>query len=321
MIRPSLTIERRVKLKRILVTGASGLLGSKLVDILSKEYEVVPTHNVQALHPDSMRMDIVEREEVFGVLHTACPDVVAHTAAETNVDKCETEREWAWRLNAAGTRNIAEACTEIGAKLIYVSTDYVFDGAKGLYREEDEANPANYYGLTKLKGEQFVRELCKEFIIARTSVLFGWHHEKLNFATWVIDSLRNRKKIEVVEDHYNSPTLADNLAEMILDLVKEDAAGVYHTAGSERISRYEFALKIAEAFHFDRTLIRPVKMKDIKIWIARRPVDSSLCVDKVLRETRVLPLNLNKALERIRSSLRAEKSAQRETSLVFNRRS
>jgi dTDP-4-dehydrorhamnose reductase len=301
MIRPSLTVERLVQLKRILVTGASGLLGSKLVDMLSKEYEVVPTHNMQALHPNSMRMNMVERDEVFRVLCAVCPDMVVHTAAETNVDKCETEREWAWRLNAAGTRNIAEACAKIGAKLIYVSTDYVFDGEKGLYSEEDEANPVNYYGLTKLRGEQFAREFCEGFVIARTSVLYGWHRKKLNFATWVVDSLRIGKRISVVEDHYNSPTLADNLAEMILSVVKIDATGIYHMAGGERVSRYMFALKIAEAFDLDRTLITPVKMKDVKVWIARRPMDSSLCVDKVRKEIKVSPLDLTEALERIRS--------------------
>jgi len=288
-------------LKKILVTGAGGLLGSKLVDTLSKGYEVVPTHNMQALHPNSMRMNIVERSEVLGVLCTVWPDMVVHTAAETNVDKCETEKEWAWRRNAVGTRNIAEACTKIGAKLIYISTDYVFDGEKGLYSEEDEANPVNYYGLTKLRGEQFVRELCAGFVIARTSVLYGWHRRKLNFATWVVDSLRNGKRISVVEDHYNSPTLADNLAEMILGVVRKDATGVYHTAGGERISRYAFTLKIAETFDFDRRLITPTKMNDVKTWTARRPADSSLCVDKVRREIEVSPPDLNEALERFRS--------------------
>jgi len=288
-------------LEKVLVTGASGLLGGKLVDALSKGYEVIPTHNTQALHPNSMRMDIVDKDGVFRVLSQVCPDAVVHTAAETNVDECETDKEWAWSVNAGGTKNIAEACAEIDAKLIYISTDYVFDGLRGLYSEGDEANPINYYGLTKLKGEEFVKDLCKDFVIARTSVLYGWHRKRMNFATWVIDSLRNGKSISVAEDHYNSPTLADNLAVMILGILEMDATGLYHTAGSERMSRYEFALKIAEAFDLDRTLITPVKMKDVKVWVARRPVDSSLRVDKVRREVKVSPLDLNEALEKIKS--------------------
>lgn len=292
-------------MKEVLVTGASGLLGGKLVGVLSKDYEVIPTHRMQALHPNSVRMDIVDRDRVFEVLREVSPDVVVHAAAETNVDKCETDRESAWMLNAAGTKNVAEACAKIGAKLIYVSTDYVFDGAKGLYVEEDEANPVNYYGLTKLRGEQFVKDLCEDFVIARTSVLYGWHRKKLNFATWVVDSIRNGKRISVVEDHYNSPTLADDLAEMILGIAKADATGVFHTSGSERIGRYKFALKIAEAFNLDRRLITPVKMKDVKVWVARRPVDSSLCVEKARSELELSPLGLNEALERMKSAMRA----------------
>jgi len=286
-------------LERVLVTGASGLLGCKLVKALSEGYEVIPTHNTHPIHPGSVRMDIVDGDEVARVLSGVKPKLVVHTAAETNVDKCETSRELAWSINAEGTRNVAEACGKKGVKLVYVSTDYVFDGEKGLYREEDEAKPVNYYGVTKLKGEEFVREFCEDFIIARTSVLYGWHSSRVNFATWVIDSLRNGKRISVVEDHYNSPTLADDLAEIILRIVGMDLAGAYHVAGSERISRYDFAMKIAEVFGFDRSLITPVRMKDLRVWIAQRPRDSSLSVDKAKRELKVSLLDVREGLHRM----------------------
>ena len=286
-------------MERVLVTGASGLLGCKLVKALSEGYEVIPTHNTHPIHPGSVRMDIVDGDEVARVLSEVKPKLVVHTAAETNVDKCETSRELAWSINAEGTRNVAEACGKKGVKLVYVSTDYVFDGEKGLYREEDEAKPVNYYGVTKLKGEEFVREFCEDFIIARTSVLYGWHSSRVNFATWVIDSLRNGKRISVVEDHYNSPTLADDLAEIILRIVGMDLAGAYHVAGSERISRYDFAMKIAEVFGFDRSLITPVRMKDLRVWIAQRPRDSSLSVDKAKRELKVSLLDVREGLHRM----------------------
>lgn len=284
-------------MEKVLVTGASGLLGYKLVKALSGGYEVIPTHNTHPAHPGSKRMDIVDGDEVLRVLEGARPECVVHAAAETNVDKCETSKELAWSVNAEGTRNIAKACTKIGAKLVYVSTDYVFDGEKGRYGEEDEANPVNYYGVTKLEGERFVRELCKDFIIARTSVLYGWHPSRVNFATWVIDSLKSGMRISVAEDHYNSPTLADNLAEMILRIVEMNASGLYHTAGSERISRYDFAMKIAGILELDKLLIVPVKMNDLKVWVANRPRDSSLSVDRIRRELEVSPLGLNDALK------------------------
>ena len=287
-------------MKRVLITGASGLLGSKLVKALSGGYEVIPTHNTHPIHPDSVRMDIVDGKEVARVLSAVKPELVVHAAAETNVDKCETNRELAWSVNAEGTRNISSTCRKIGAKLVYVSTDYVFDGEKGLYSEEDETNPVNYYGVTKLDGERFVRELCEDFVIARTSVLYGWHPNRLNFATWVIDSLESGVSINVAEDHYNSPTLVDNLAEAILRIARKDAAGVYHVAGSERISRYDFAMRIAEIFGLNRSLIMPVKMKDLKVWVAKRPKDSSLSVDKIRRELEISPSDLNEALKRMK---------------------
>jgi dTDP-4-dehydrorhamnose reductase len=155
-------------LKKILVTGAGGL-SSKLIHSLSKGYEVTRTHNTKPYDPDSLRMDITDITSVMKVFNMANPDVTVHAAAMTDVDKCETNRELAWSINVLGTKNVAERCKENGTKLIYISTDYVFEGAKGLYKEDDETNPINYYGFTKLKCEEFVRDLCKDFIIARTS--------------------------------------------------------------------------------------------------------------------------------------------------------
>jgi dTDP-4-dehydrorhamnose reductase len=273
-------------LRRVLVTGASGLLGCRLSEILSKGgYEfiptdVIPTSNLDVAHTGFVKMDISDRENVFNVLRELSPAVVVHAAAATDVDKCETDREWASAINSEGTRNVAESSAKIGAKLIYVSTDYVFDGEKGYYREEDQPNPVNHYGLTKLEGEEYVQESCEGFAITRTSVLYGWHPEKSNFATWIIDSLTKGKKITVVDDHYNSPTFADLLAETILRIVEKDFDGVFHVSGSESISRYDFALRLADIFGLDDSLIAPAKMIDLRTWIARRPRDSSLCVDK-----------------------------------------
>ena len=288
-------------MSRVLVTGASGLLGCKLVDLLSNEYEITPTHNTHAIYPNSVRMNIVDRNEVLRVLNRASPAVVVHTAGETNVDKCETHKDLAWSVNAEGTRNIAEACAEIGARPIYISTDYVFDGQKGLYNEEDEPNPANYYGLTKLKGEEFVKELCEEYVVARTSVIYGWHPKKLNFATWVIDSLRNQRRTTVSQDYYSSPTLADDLADIIRLMMSRKIAGVYHAAGDDRVNRYEFAMKIAQTLGLDSSFLTPVSLKDPEAWIAKRPKDSSLCVDK-LKIIGIQPVRLTQALTRMKNS-------------------
>jgi len=289
-----------ILLEKVLITGSGGLLGSRLASIISGDCEVISTHYAPLQRPNFRLMDVIDRTQVFTVVRETSPDAVVHTAAATNVDKCETDRGWALNVNSVGTRNVAAACASIGARLIYVSTDYVFDGLKGLYSEEDEPNPVNYYGLTKMQGENYVRETCENHIIARTSVVYGWNPRRPNFATWVVDSLINRRRIRVVEDHYNSPTLVDELAETIREMLHSEEDGVYHVAGGERISRYGFALKIAETFGLDGSLVVPAKMAELRNWVAKRPQDSSLCIEKLRRDFGIQPLDVTGALSKMK---------------------
>lgn len=280
---------------RLLITGSSGLLGSKLVKA-ARDHEVIPTYVTKPLITNSVKMNIIDKNEVLNVMGKFKPDVVIQAAAETDVDKCEVDKEHAWKVNVWGTKNVAEACAETGAKPVYISTDYVFDGEKGLYDEKDVPRPVNHYGLTKLEGEKHIAGI-ESHLIVRTSVLYGWHPWKQNFATWVLDSLRQKKQIKVVNDHYNSPTFAGNLAELLLEAVGKDLIGLYHISGRERISRFEFALQIARTFGLDQGLINPIKMAELKAWVARRPRDSSLRVDKIQRDLKTNPINVLEGLE------------------------
>jgi dTDP-4-dehydrorhamnose reductase len=287
-------------MEKLIVTGASGLLGSKIVELASEDYEVTPLYNTKQLHPNSFKLDITDPKRVLSLFNELKPKIVIHTASETNVDKCETEKEHARKINVEGTRNIALACSKANAKLVYISTDYVFDGEKGLYIEENKPNPINYYGFTKLEGEKQVVQRCKNYAILRTSVLYGWHPWKQNFATWTINQLKPNKEITVVKDHYNTPTLADNLAEMVLEAVQKDLRGLYHASGSQRISRYEFAQQIAKIFNLDQNLIKPIKMSRLTAWIAKRPKDSSLNTDKIQKQLKTKPLNITEGLNRMK---------------------
>jgi dTDP-4-dehydrorhamnose reductase len=284
---------------RLLITGASGLLGHKVGQLALKE-----GHEVYSLfkeHPVNLgiavRLDLANGDEVADVIGRLKPEAVIHTAAYTNVDGCESDKELAWKVNAEATKHIARASTNINAHLTYVSTDYVFDGEKGLYSEEDQPNPISYYGYTKLKGEEFVKEQAEGWCIARTSVIYGWKQtEKLNFATWLITSLNQGKEIKVVTDQFVSPTLNANLAEMILEIAERRPTGTLHTAGATRVSRLEFALRLAEVFNLNRHLIEPAKMNEMP-WSAKRPKDSSLNVSKAKVFLNAKPLELDEALE------------------------
>jgi len=230
------------------------------------------------------------------------------------VDYCETHRKEAWKVNVEGTRNIAEACREVGAKMIFISTDYVFDGKKEIYTEEDTPNPLSYYPKTKLEAERLVKEAGINHVIARPSVIYGWNPSELaglqsssgkpvNFVVWAIDKLKKKEKINIVTDQFSSPTLAGNLAEVLLVLSKSGKQGVYHTAGKTCINRFMFAKKIAEVFELDESLIKPVT-SDMFKQVAERPKRCCLDATKVERELGVRFLTVEEGLMKMKEQMK-----------------
>ena len=280
------------------MTGSSGLLGRILVNLLKNDYEVIGIDkHAPTNEPGTLALDITQKPGALELMVKLRPSVVVHTAAETNVDLCETNREHARRINVEGTANIVEGCTKVGARMIFISTDYVFDGAKGNYSEIDQPDPISYYGLSKLEAEHIVTSKSPDnALIMRTSVLYGWHPSKPNFATWVIEGLREHQTLSVVKDHINSPTLADNLARAIRAAIERNSGGLLHVAGSERISRFDFACRIAKNFDLDENLLVPVEMRDMS-WAAKRPRDSSLDVAKAEKELGIELLGVDRGLE------------------------
>jgi dTDP-4-dehydrorhamnose reductase len=290
---------------KLLITGASGLYGSKLAQLaLAKGYEVYSA-DIQSLtvYGNFVKLDISGKEQVAEAFKSIKPDVVVHAATLTDVDKCELNRELAWKVNVEGTKNIVEAAKSLDSFLIYISTDYVFSGEKGCYTETDKPNPINYYGVTKLKAEEIVKTQT-EYFIARPSVIYGATSAagKVNFALWLIETLRKGERAKIVTDQWNTPTLNTNLAEMTLEAVERRLTGIYHLCGATRVSRFEFAQRIAEAFGLDKGLIDKVLSSQFS-WPAKRPMDSSLDTSKAQSTLKNKPLALPEALARLKSEL------------------
>ncbi len=275
--------------------GSSGLLGRSLLRILQDDYEITGMDRKAGKSPKELVVDLSQRTLTVESIVRVAPTVVVHTAAQTNVDLCEKNRELAQRVNVDGTANVVEGCLRIGAKLIFVSTDYVFDGEKGNYKETDQPNPIDFYGVTKLEAERIVAKLPTRLIV-RTSVLYGWHPSKLNFATWIMQGLSEHQNLRIVRDHINSPTFSDNLAMAIRAAIDRKVTGVLHIAGSERISRFEFARRFALKFNFDEALLVPVEMRDLG-WVAKRPKDSSLDVGKAEKELGIELFGVERGLD------------------------
>jgi dTDP-4-dehydrorhamnose reductase len=276
-------------MKRICVTGGNGLLGTRLISTAEGRYRLalIDLQDGPLVHTDGLNYiqgDITNAPSIRKCIVGAEPDCVINAAAFTDVDGCEFEREKAWAVNVEGARNVALVCRELKIKMIHISTDYIFDGKDGPYGEDDIPNPIGYYGKTKLESEGRVQEILDDAVIARTMVLYGYTPGvRPNFVTWLIGKLNIKERVTIVDDQFGTPTLADDLAKALMVLYEKDGRGVYNTAGSECLSRYDFAVTIADIFGFDKSLIEPITTAGLK-QAAPRPLRSGLKIDKIRRE-------------------------------------
>ncbi len=294
---------------RILVIGGGGQVGSKIVEEASKTHDVYATYVSREPRLKEERRLILDKRDKVKVKETLArvlPEVVIDTAALHNVDYCENHQQEAWETNVVGSRNLAEASASVGAKTVYISTDYVFDGAKGNYSETERANPISYYGVTKLEAEKAVAPANRDHLIVRPAMVYSWVNlssntasasgKPLNFAMWAVQKLTNGEPIKIVDDQYASPTLADSLARSILLSVDRGLSGLYHIAGKDRVNRYEFTVKLASHMHLQKSLITPTKSAELK-QAARRPLDSSLSVSKIEHDLRLPMPHIDESLE------------------------
>jgi dTDP-4-dehydrorhamnose reductase len=254
---------------RILVTGGSGQFGQAFLRQAGRH----------ALHlPGHAELPIEDAAAVGAAVQAHAPEWIVHAAAMTDVDGCERDPARAHAINAVGSANLAAAAARQGARMLLVSTDYVFDGRKGDYHETDAPRPLNAYGRSKLEGERLAQAALPSVCIARTSVVFS--PTRNNFVLWVRRSLAEGKPVKAVHDQWVTPTAADDLARQVLALVEAGASGIYHTAGAERLSRLEMAQRIAAHFGLDPAPLQRVSMDDLP-WTAQRPRDSSLSTVKI----------------------------------------
>ena len=289
----------------VLITGANGLLGQKLCRDFSNSYKTVATD----LHPQSRvslpnlsyeTLDLTDSRALEFHVRFYEPSLVINAASCTDVDLCEINQSEAWAVNVGGVKNLVNVCRERRIKLIHFSTDYVFDGENGPYSEDDPPNPVNFYGKTKLESENLIKQSGIDSLIVRTNVLYGFGEKaNKNFLIWLLERLSAGGQIQVVTDQFNNPTLADNLSECILEMAERNLSGIFHIGGAEYLSRYDFALKVAQKFGFDNVHISPIKTEALK-QKAKRPLRGGLTIEKAqsLLETKLL--NVEEGLDRAR---------------------
>ena len=268
-------------MQKVLITGASGQLGLALYRLLqaNSAYELLRTNAFADEDNKIQALDITEEFAVREYIQTHKPDIIINCAAMTAVDLCETEQETAYRINALGPKYLAMAAEQIGAKLVHVSTDYVYDGlGNEPYTEEATPNPLSVYGKTKLAGDEFVQAACKKHFVLRTAWVYG---EGKNFVKTMLRLAESNNKIRVVADQYGTPTSALELARVIVFLMNTESYGIYHATGEGSTSWFEFAKAIFE--ETGKTVeLEAISTSEYKV-AAKRPMFSVLD-NKALRE-------------------------------------
>ena len=280
---------------KILITGVNGLLGSRLFELYdTSNHTIIPTSRNIEGHA-TIKLDITNEKEVSHVLYEVRPDVVINTAAIADVDLCEVEKDLCWNTNVTAIGHLTKACEKLNIHLIHISTDYIFDGKRGPYIENDQPNPISYYGKSKLEGEKILLESNGANTIIRTILVYG-NHTKLNIVSFVKKSLESGTSVKLVDDQYRMPTLVSDLARACDLVANKRAKGVFHISGNEMMNYYDIGLKIADYFSLDKSLIIKTKTSELN-QKAKRPEMTGFILDKAIKELGYMPMSFEKSLE------------------------
>ena len=294
-------------MKQILITGSNGLLGQKLVSALLNKntFQIIATSKGTNRINNEIgyvyrSLDITNKEEVDTVISYYTPDIVINTAAMTNVDACETQKEECWKLNVTAVEYLVSAIEKFtpNTHFIQLSTDFIFDGEKGSeYTEEDAPNPLSYYALSKWEAEKRVMISNVTWAIARTIIVYGIvdNMSRSNIVLWAKDALSKGQKINVVDDQFRSPTLAEDLAVGCILIAEKEATGVFNISGPKTLSVLEIVNAVADYWKLDKSLITPSKSTTLN-QAAKRPPRTGFVIDKAIKELGYAPHSFEEGL-------------------------
>lgn len=296
---------------KVVITGSNGLLGQNLLDLLLKEKENYQVFGFSRGGNRSGRedftyvnIDITNEVKLKEELLKIQPDFIINTAAMTNVDACENDREGCYDLNVNVVKYLTNFCDEKNAHLIHLSTDFIFDGEKGNYTEDDKPNPLSYYGETKLLSEQILQNSKIDYTILRTILVYGLVNDmsRSNIVLWVKESLENQKQITIVDDQYRTPTYAEDLALSCKLSVDKKAKGIFNISSSQLLSVYEIAQEIADVFQLDKNLIKPISTSTLN-QTAPRPSKTGFNLSKTNKVLGFYPKTFKEDLQRFKLKL------------------
>jgi len=281
---------------RILITGAFGQLGSAFSRHLSEDFDIIRTGRSIPHGKNGIILDVLNQIYFKEVIQATEPDLVINLAAMTQVDGCELNPNLAKEINIAGVQHL---CDSFDGKIIHLSTDYVFDGENGPYSEDDPVCPLSVYGETKLASERILLNHDPNHLVIRGNVIYDDSETtKASFLNWVVNSLKEKQEIQVVNDQVNNPTWTKSMADIIALCIEKDLSGIVHWGDADHLNRYDFAIKIAEKYVLDSKLIKAITTEELN-QAAPRPLKSGLKSDKLVQALNVVPPSIDECLNAI----------------------
>ncbi len=297
---------------KILITGSNGLLGNKLIDLLlqNPQHQLIATSSGDNRYSNTgtylyESLDICDKQAIQSCLSKYNPDVVINTAAMTHVDQCENNQEVCWRLNVEAVQYLADATDDLNIHFVHISTDFIFDGKAGPYKEEDEPNPLSYYGKSKLASEEVVQSKKGSWSILRTVLVYGYtpNLSRTNIVLWAKGALEQGQTLNVVDDQFRTPTLAEDLAKACLLAAEQKAKGIYHISGEDFFSVIDIVYGVADFWNLDKSLINRVNSQ-ILAQPANRPPKTGFIITKAKNELGFAPLSFQAGLAVVDASLK-----------------
>lgn len=303
-------------MKKVLVTGSNGLLGQKLTEriLAENDFELVATSKGENRFFSKEgytyeEMDILDYDSLDNVIGKFLPHAVINTAAMTNVDTCETDREACWALNVTAVENLIKVCKKYNVQLIHLSTDFIFDGLAGPYLEDALPCPVSYYGESKLEAENLLKKSDIRWTILRTIIVYGIVNDmsRSNIVLWAKGALEKGNTINVVNDQWRMPTLAEDLADICLLAVDKEAQGIFNASGKDMLSIIEMVEQVADFYQLDKTLINPISSSSLN-QVAKRPVKTGFILDKSINELGYNPHSFYEGMKIMQKQVESLKS-------------
>lgn len=304
---------------KILITGSNGLLGQKLVKLLAGKSDVELMATSIGKNRTSFQegyayesLDITNPTAVNEVFNKFKPEVVINTAAMTNVDACETQQEQCWKLNVDAVNYLIKAAEKHNTHLIHLSTDFVFDGENGPYKETDLPNPLSYYGKSKFEAEKLLQQANIKWSIARTIIVYGVVDDmsRSNIVLWAKEALAKGNPLTIVNDQFRSPTLAEDLAMGCWLIAQKQASGIFHISGKETMSIIDLVYKVADFYGYDKSIITPIASSSLN-QAAKRPPKTGFILDKAINELDYHPCTFEEGLAIVNEQLKLHNEISR----------